>query len=122
MLRHFAELQVENVNRPIVSDGAGDYVVAINGRRCVVWTQADWAAQRAWVVATIRPIAVINDRAWRGWSDLGGVRARHLGRGRPRWTLEGPGRPLRQTMSSPTSRLAGELRVVRATFVTVDQA
>jgi hypothetical protein len=58
---HGVELQVENVNRPIVGDGAGDYVVAINGRRCVVWTQADWAAQRAWVVATIRPLAVIND-------------------------------------------------------------
>lgn len=53
--------QVENLNRPIVSDGAGDYVVAINGRRCVVWTQADWATKRAWEVATIRPLAVIND-------------------------------------------------------------
>jgi hypothetical protein len=55
------ELQVEDVNRPPVGDTAGDYVVAINGRRCVVWTPADWAAQRAWETATVRPLAVIND-------------------------------------------------------------
>jgi hypothetical protein len=58
---HGIELRVENVNRPLVSDVGGDYVVAINGCRCVVWTPADWAAQRAWEVATIRPLAVIND-------------------------------------------------------------
>jgi hypothetical protein len=49
------------VYRPLISDGAGDYVVAINGRRCVVWTPADRGAQRAWEVATIRPLAVINN-------------------------------------------------------------
>ena len=49
------------MNRPLIDDaeGEGEYVVAINGRRCVVWTPADWAAQRAWEVATIRPLAVI---------------------------------------------------------------
>lgn len=58
---HRVELRVENVHRPLVDDVAGEYVVAINGRRCVVWTPADWAAQRAWEVATVRPLAVIND-------------------------------------------------------------
>jgi hypothetical protein len=58
---HGVELQLENVNRPLVDDTEGEYVVAINGHRCVVWTPADWAAQRAWETATVRPLAVIND-------------------------------------------------------------
>jgi hypothetical protein len=54
------ELQIETVNCPSrVEDG--DYVVAINGRRCVVWRPEDWPAQRAWEVSTVRPLAVVND-------------------------------------------------------------
>jgi hypothetical protein len=54
------ELQIETVNLPSrVEDG--DYVVAINGRRCVVWSPEDWSAQRAWKVSTVRPLAVLND-------------------------------------------------------------
>jgi hypothetical protein len=54
------ELQVETVNEPIeVQDG--DYIVAINGRRCVVWRPEDWSAHRAWEVSTVRPLAVVND-------------------------------------------------------------
>jgi hypothetical protein len=58
---HGVELQVENVNRPRRIEVGDDYVVAINGRRCVVWTSADWDARRAWETATVRPFAVIND-------------------------------------------------------------
>jgi hypothetical protein len=58
---HGIELTVENVHRPLAGDVTGDYVVAINGRRCVVWTPADRTAQRTWEVATVRPLAVIND-------------------------------------------------------------
>jgi hypothetical protein len=54
------ELQVETVDRPVgVQDG--DYVVEINGRRCVVWRPEDWSTGRAWVVSTVRPLAVVND-------------------------------------------------------------
>jgi hypothetical protein len=55
------ELQIEDVNRPRLIEAGNDYVVAINGHRCVVWTSDDWASQRAWKAATIRPFAVIND-------------------------------------------------------------
>jgi hypothetical protein len=54
------ELQIETVNEPIMVEDGG-YVVAINGRRCVVWRPEDWPAQRPWEVSTVRPLAVIND-------------------------------------------------------------
>lgn len=54
------ELQVETVNRPIRFED-GDYVVAINGRHCRVWSPEDWPAQRAWKVSTVRALAVVND-------------------------------------------------------------
>ena len=50
------ELTVETVSR--TDDG---YVVAVNGRRCVVWESHDWAARVAWERATVRPLAVLND-------------------------------------------------------------
>jgi hypothetical protein len=53
------ELQIENLEYGSVNDG--EYVISINGRRCVVWSHQDWAANRAWFVATARPLAVIND-------------------------------------------------------------
>jgi hypothetical protein len=40
---------------------SGDYVIAINGRRCVVWTPQDWVVNSAWAVASVRPFAVVND-------------------------------------------------------------
>jgi hypothetical protein len=54
------DLQVRTVSMPVGAE-EGDYVVEINGRRCVVWTPADWAAKRAWETATVRPLAVVND-------------------------------------------------------------
>ncbi len=57
---HGVDLRVEDVSLPRRVE-EGDYVVAINGRRCIVWTPQDWAQQRAWATATVRPLAVIND-------------------------------------------------------------
>jgi hypothetical protein len=57
---HGVDLQIQTVNRPVMVED-GDYVVNINGRRCVVWTPEDWAANRAWKTATVRPLAVVND-------------------------------------------------------------
>jgi len=57
---HGVEPHVEMVSWPdSVEDG--DYVITINGRRCVVWTPQDWVANSPWAVATVRPLAVIND-------------------------------------------------------------
>src|SRR5690349_4394547 len=56
---HGVELRVEEVTFPQPDEG--DYVVAINDRPCVVWTPRDWVEQRSWEVATVRPLAVIND-------------------------------------------------------------
>ncbi|MEV6597096.1 hypothetical protein AB0M36_09565 [Actinoplanes sp. NPDC051346] len=57
---HGVELHVETVSYPD-SVEAGDYVTTINDRRCVVWTPRDWVESSAWAVATVRPLAVIND-------------------------------------------------------------
>jgi hypothetical protein len=57
---HGVDLSFELVNYP-GSVESGDYVIAINGRRCVVWTPRDWAAGSPWRVSTVRPLAVIND-------------------------------------------------------------
>jgi hypothetical protein len=57
---HGVALHVEMVSWPdSVEDG--DYVIAINSRRCVVWTPQDWVANGSWGVAAVRPLAVIND-------------------------------------------------------------
>jgi hypothetical protein len=53
------ELHIETVNSPIRVDD-GDYVVAINGHRCLVWRPDDWAAD-PWKVSTVRPLTVVND-------------------------------------------------------------
>lgn len=43
-------------------DEEGDYVLALNGRLCLMWTDDDWKApHRARQIATTRPFAVIND-------------------------------------------------------------
>lgn len=58
--RHGVEPHIEMVSWPdSVEDG--DYVVTINGRRCVVWTPQDWVAKNSRAVSTVRPLAVIND-------------------------------------------------------------
>jgi hypothetical protein len=57
---HGLDLRIEQVSLPGAVE-EGDYVVAINGRRCVIWTPQDWEKQRAWQTATVRPLAVIND-------------------------------------------------------------
>lgn len=57
---HGVDLRIEQVNLPERVE-EGDYVLAINGRHCVVWTPQDWEEQRAWETATVRPLAVIND-------------------------------------------------------------
>ncbi|GAA3343974.1 hypothetical protein GCM10020358_45290 [Amorphoplanes nipponensis] len=58
--RHGVDPHIELVSYPdSVEDG--DYVITINGRRCVVWTPQDWVANSPWAVATVRPLAVIND-------------------------------------------------------------
>lgn len=56
---HGVELQAELVDLPRADEG--DYVVAINGRRCRVWGPEDWPGYRAWETATVRPLAVVND-------------------------------------------------------------
>ncbi|MFC4065120.1 hypothetical protein [Actinoplanes subglobosus] len=57
---HGVELRVELVSHPgYVEDG--DYVVAINGRPCLVWTPEDWTAVNPWWVSTVRPLAAVND-------------------------------------------------------------
>jgi len=55
------ELRVEDVSYPLGGVEEGDYVVAINGRPCTVWTPRDWADDTAWEAATVRPLAVVND-------------------------------------------------------------
>ncbi|MEU4157783.1 hypothetical protein [Actinoplanes sp. NPDC026670] len=57
---HGVDLRFELIDYPGSVD-SGDYVIAINGRRCVVWTPADWAAGNPWWVSTVRPLAVVND-------------------------------------------------------------
>jgi hypothetical protein len=57
---HGVELQLENVNLPRVGDTEGEYVVAINGHRCIVWTPEEKTTDRDWETATVRPLAVIN--------------------------------------------------------------
>jgi hypothetical protein len=58
--RYGVDPRVELVSYPD-SVESGDYVVTINGRRCVVWTPQDWVANSPWAVATVRPLAVLND-------------------------------------------------------------
>ncbi|MEU4478435.1 hypothetical protein AB0F68_10285 [Micromonospora sp. NPDC023966] len=58
--RHGVEPHVELVTYPD-SVESGDYVIRINGRTCVVWTPRDWVANSPWAVATVRPLAVLND-------------------------------------------------------------
>ena len=38
-----------------------DYVLHINGRRCLVLDRDDWIYGRPWYDATVRPLAVVND-------------------------------------------------------------
>lgn len=58
--RHGVDPHVELVTYPD-SVESGDYVIRINGRTCVVWTPRDWVAGDPWAVATVQPLAVLND-------------------------------------------------------------
>ncbi|BAL91234.1 hypothetical protein AMIS_60140 [Actinoplanes missouriensis 431] len=60
---HGVGLCIDVLNHPDVEATVGDYIIALNGRRCVMWTQADWA--QPWIArrkATVRPLAVLNDQ------------------------------------------------------------
>jgi hypothetical protein len=55
------ELRIERLSPPAGGPDKVDYVVGINGRRCIVWTPEEWASDNTWEIATVRPLAVIND-------------------------------------------------------------
>jgi hypothetical protein len=57
---HGVDLRITLVSHPALVDGS-DYVVAINDRRCLVWTSEDWVSGNPWWVSTVRPLAVVND-------------------------------------------------------------
>jgi hypothetical protein len=69
----FAELgqplTVEVVSRPRRVE-EGDYVVAINGRRCRVLGPDDWRIGRPDYAATMRPLSVLNDLLAEAGSEL----------------------------------------------------
>ena len=57
-LRRFGvELRVHTVS----DNNSGEYVVDINGRRCLVLDAGDWNGNLPWLLATVRPFAVVND-------------------------------------------------------------
>ncbi|GIE79614.1 hypothetical protein Aph02nite_55640 [Actinoplanes philippinensis] len=58
---HGVAFHVDELAYPAGGVEDGDYVVSINGRRCVVWTAEDWRTDQAWTVAVVRPLAVLND-------------------------------------------------------------
>jgi hypothetical protein len=56
-LRRFGvELRVHTVS----DNNSGEYVVDINGRRCLVLDAGDWHGNLPWLLATVRPFAVVN--------------------------------------------------------------
>lgn len=57
--RFGVDLQVRIVELPGVDEDP--FLVEINGRICAVWEPADWDSGRAWYVATVRPLAVVNE-------------------------------------------------------------
>ncbi|MFB7289794.1 hypothetical protein [Actinacidiphila glaucinigra] len=54
LMRYGVVLEVETVRF------ADDYVVSINGIRCVVWRPEDWEGEDPWALSTVRPLAVVN--------------------------------------------------------------
>ncbi|MGV9601318.1 hypothetical protein ACWDR1_32130 [Streptosporangium sandarakinum] len=58
--RYGLSLEVEVVTDPYEDDG-GDYVLALNGTRCVIWTEQEVGDEGLWLKATVRPLAVVNE-------------------------------------------------------------
>ncbi|GAA2017914.1 hypothetical protein GCM10009839_12390 [Catenulispora yoronensis] len=59
LVRHGVSLQVEPVE--FSAPDVGDYVVSINGLRCVVWRGVECQdGSDTWTMATTRPLAVVN--------------------------------------------------------------
>lgn len=54
LVRYGVTLEVETV------PDADDYMVSINGIRCVVWRPEDWEGGDPWALSTVRPLAVVN--------------------------------------------------------------
>jgi hypothetical protein len=57
--RHGVALQVATLSTAESIDD--DYVIAINGRRCLVLGPDDWRYESPWYEATIRPLSLVND-------------------------------------------------------------
>ena len=62
--RYGVSLQIETIHSPY--DAPNDYVVAINGKRCIVWLRPELADDRRWVgwasvAATVRPLVAVNE-------------------------------------------------------------
>lgn len=72
-------LDVVTVHSPYLSVDDVDYVVAVNGVRCTVFTDDEWGDDddfsRMWAQAVLRPLAVVN----RLLTDVGPIRA-HVAR------------------------------------------
>ncbi|MEU8820818.1 hypothetical protein [Actinoplanes sp. NPDC048796] len=58
---HGVDLRLEDVSLPMADDTDREYVVAISERPCVVWRPEDVRTDRHRELATIRPLAIIND-------------------------------------------------------------
>ncbi|MDX2853534.1 hypothetical protein [Actinacidiphila glaucinigra] len=54
LVRYGVVVEVETV------PDADDYVVSVNGIRCVVWSPEDWEGEDPWALSTVRPLAVVN--------------------------------------------------------------
>lgn len=57
--RHGVELHVAAISLATSADD--DYVLVINGRRCLILRADDWRYGSPWYEATVRPLAVINE-------------------------------------------------------------
>jgi hypothetical protein len=54
-------LDVVTVQSPYRIEQGDDYVLAVNGIPCTVWTAEEWQdAGTVWAKATVRPLAVVN--------------------------------------------------------------
>ena len=59
LVRHGVTLRVEPVE--FSAPDVGDYVVSINGIRCVVWWGEEWQGDHdMWTLATTRPLVIVN--------------------------------------------------------------
>lgn len=56
---HGVALRVKALQLPNSADD--EYMLDINGRRCVVLDRDDWTYGQPWYDATVRPLAIVND-------------------------------------------------------------